>query len=666
MTQPDARGKTWLGHMETLYAGLTWHIFPMPTYSGAAVRSPGLFPPLASLPLTVAPSPQTITMEPDLHRYASDGVSAWMTDIERSTGFQPKLYGFDLGRVTETWDDTGSSDYRRVSPSEPPATRGAKYCQSEYELMIDLMVGVWRNDGEIFAGHSIFNPFVGTVPAANVNLTNYSNLIRDVKKAHDELGVPIEEWRQHVRLENVVLGTSGTIADWSIDPAVGSTDIGKTNDALRLGIEILEAKCTSAGRLFARVLATLAPEGKAIYYRPLHEPNTKFFWWADTDTIKLTNPGTGAHRYYAAYRRLYRTCCEAVIDGLQREYSALLANDPELPEMTPEELRARIKFVMNLNGITEPYTPQPSGNVDADRFAANATLIDRRRDEMKRDLAKFLNAASASAIAASTLGDLSGFVDILSLDYYEDNLNLTAPSAPPGGANVGGTPYLPRTGPTTTTSQPFAPSNSALYTQYLEVARAAKRLGVEHALAEVGLRAQYRGKMYGHYEDDQGRVADVWPSADSRFFTSTIRQAIELPGGTLPPASAADPPRPDPASLAIDRPKWVMFWTNRVENSVLEGPVLNGGNPATPAVSGQYLMNPFTDHTIEFFTPSFKWGGAGGGYTIGSVSVSVTPPLGIGGLGPFHTQNVDAYNLATTDFYLFVTTAVRAGVLEVL
>lgn len=143
-------------------------------------------------------------------------------------------------------------------------------------------------------------------------------------------------------------------------------------------------------------------------------------------------------------------------------------------------------------------------------------------------------------------------IDLLGLDYYQDS-------------QLGGT--------------------DTLSAQYAELVTRATAHNKAHALTEVGIRTGYSGKLYGPYGG-----ADPWsPPSDRSFFGGSVR-AVAL----------------------AHQPLWVMFWANRMGNSVLSNYAPTTTNSAMPNHSGLYYgdaepngtcVDVFADPDSELFTP---------------------------------------------------------------
>ncbi len=161
-----------------------------------------------------------------------------------------------------------------------------------------------------------------------------------------------------------------------------------------------------------------------------------------------------------------------------------------------------------------------------------------------------------------------GNIDILGLDYYEDWAKEWRNSGLPDQYEA------------------VALKTEAMKTTF--------RLSWEHALTEVSVRTKganrgkTKGKLYGEYDG-----APAW----SRFFMF----------GASPIYNRQFFDRIVYRLVADHQPKWVLFWVNRVGNSILSSfePTTATTPTGTPAVYYHSGTNVFSDDNVEHYFPIF-------------------------------------------------------------
>lgn len=232
---------------------------------------------------------------------------------------------------------------------------------------------------------------------------------------------------------------------------------------------------------------------------------------------------------------------------------------------------------------------------------------------------------------ATEYNEFINSIDIFGLDYYEDWATEWSRSGLPAQY------------------QAIVDKTNAMNTDF--------GVSWEHALTEVSIRTvgKFKGKIYGEYDG-----VPAWPrrpdisglnSLNRRFFEKVVYKLVK-----------------------DHQPKWVLFWINRVGNSILNSfePTTGQAENGTPPMFYDHRTNVFTSHYVEHFFPifpaepfvvdTFKAGDDSGTKTFFPISQTEQVPNlpGANASGALNIH-VEPYKDAILDFFQMVPPERRAG-----
>jgi len=465
---------SWIGQEEAHYFGLQWHLDIPQTYSSE-------FNAAGPSPVTVY-APQNIPSPVQLSQTNRGGTSAipvnaatprsWITDLERTTGRLPSIFGFDYGRVTEVFYD--SSNVKKEIYHKSRANRVGSFDSSERNLLKDLVLSTLKNGSEVTISYHSFNPWIPQGGPGNL-------------KGHSDIAPMLEQPEGSIDVDQTLQGSD----------IVGDHDNTNPDDILKVWnskIDILAADLKE----WLIGSASFAND-KIIYIRPFHETNGNFFWWGRVD------PDSDA--YHRNFKKLWVHTIDRIKDKVSNNGQGALLG--------------RLKFVLSFNH----HHTGAAG--------------------LRQELLKYFFVDGASDFSSPLLTDdeLSSIddafirsVDMIGLDYYEDNLDEHS--------------WLNMT----------PPSVSNLYQQYQVIYNLAGRLGVDHALTEVGING---AKLYN----------DVATRTPRHFFNSVVYETAKE-----------------------FQPKWVLLWANRMGHTAVTA--------AIPSNNDYDTKNVFTDSSVEIYLPA--------------------------------------------------------------
>ena len=167
--------KVRFGHQESLFSGLQWHLDVPINYvgqfKGTGTNQKIVFPGKAD---TSGNSPSRANVNIKTHLQGSPPI--WKTDVERSIGQQPKMYGFDFGIIGDVFyrSELGTlrkrlicqkTPYERVKFVRPPVnlfgpppSSHEGWLTSVENMMRDLMLSAWHEGGEVCLSYHMVNP----------------------------------------------------------------------------------------------------------------------------------------------------------------------------------------------------------------------------------------------------------------------------------------------------------------------------------------------------------------------------------------------------------------------------------------------------------------------------------------------------------------------------
>lgn len=269
--------ETWLGHQETLYSGLRWHLKVPANYS-EQFNPPSrvVFPGDARVNFAGTSSQAKVDLE------GFTGV--WATDVELATNERPAMYGFDFSRCTETWID-GSGKVRTILEA-PLSERNdtSKWIPGERAMMKDLICSTLYKGGEVTISFHMLNPFFPQVSSVNDG---------------GDLGALFT-----FRSGSPVMSDPGNFV-WN-------------NVEVR---DYVGVRYRYLGEMLDEILDNPnVPSSKKIYIRPFHEPNVQFFWWGQQQGEAQT-----AGNFLWNYHNLFCYAYDKIVEGLTGNVQAKLA-----------------------------------------------------------------------------------------------------------------------------------------------------------------------------------------------------------------------------------------------------------------------------------------------------------------------------------------------------
>ncbi|MEL6380522.1 MAG: glycosyl hydrolase [Pseudomonadota bacterium] len=312
--------QTWLGHQETLYSGVRWHLEVPASYTEQFNPPSRVVFPGSARVNTSAGSNAAVNLE--------GFVGAWATDVELATQKAPKMYGFDFSRCTETFVDTSDGNKIKTILEAPMSFRNdtSKFIAGERAIMKDLILSTFYRGGEVSISYHMLNPFFGvqssvTTPAQLGNLFSFSSA-------------------------DPVLSDPGNFV-WQ-------------NQVIR---DYVGVRYKYFGEMLDEILDhPNMPAGKTIYIRPFHEPNVNFFWWGERSASDNANA-----QYIWNYHNLFCYAYDKIVEGLSGNVQQKLD---------------RLKFVFsintesNLQGVLEDYVPSnPASGSLAETFTNGVSVL---------------------------------------------------------------------------------------------------------------------------------------------------------------------------------------------------------------------------------------------------------------------------------------------------
>lgn len=312
--------ETWLGHQETLYSGLRWHL-KVPANYTEQFNPPGrvVFPGKARVNFASSSAQAKVDLE------GFTGV--WATDIELATSERPAMYGFDFSRCTETWVDTAGKI--RTIMEAPLSDRNdpSKWISGERAMMKDLICSTLYEGGEATISYHMFNPFTPVLPS--VNAGDLGSLFQFIS-GEPTLSDPGNFVWNNVEVRDYV-GVRYRYLGEMLDEIFDNPNV---------------------------------PSSKKIYIRPFHEPNVQFFWWGQQQGEAPT-----AGNFLWNYHNLFCYAYDKIVEGLTGNVAAKLD---------------RIGFVFaintdpgdNLVSILDDYIPAnpPAGSL-AEQFVNGVDVL---------------------------------------------------------------------------------------------------------------------------------------------------------------------------------------------------------------------------------------------------------------------------------------------------
>lgn len=300
--------QAWLGHQETLYSGLLWHL-DVPHHNTQSQFDPinGMivFPGRAAVNIT------TPGLASNLAQVNIQGhTGAWVTDIQYATNKRPRLYGFDFGRVTEAWDD--AANVIKLMPELPVTQRNnanIEFSIGERTMMRDLISSTLFEGGEVIISYHMFNPFFGQVMSR----------------------IPGYEIWKYLTFESTLIQNS-TPQNSSVN-FVGGLDTHDvtTNQRSR---DYMFARFNHLGDMLDDILSdTQVPNTCNIYLRLFHEANLEFFWWG-----RPKGSSSLSQTYIDNFHKLW---CFAV-NTIESRMTGLTQTEKDLK-------KDRLKFVFSAN-----------------------------------------------------------------------------------------------------------------------------------------------------------------------------------------------------------------------------------------------------------------------------------------------------------------------------
>lgn len=301
--------ETWLGHQETLYSGVRWHLDVPAQYTEQFNPPSRVVFPGAARVNAPAGGNAAVSLE--------GFVGAWATDVELATQRAPKMYGFDFSRCTETFVDTSDGNKIKTILEAPMSFRNdtSKFVAGERAMMKDLILSTLHSGGEVSISYHMLNPFFGvqssvTTPGDLGALFSFAS------------GAP-------------TLDDPGNFV-WQ-------------NQVVR---DYVGVRYKYFGQMLNEILDHPSlPAGKDIYIRPFHEPNVKFFWWGEAQ-----NQSSLTSQYLWNYHNLFCYAFDKIVEGLSGNVQQKID---------------RLKFVFSINtqsglqSALDDYVPSnpPSGSL---------------------------------------------------------------------------------------------------------------------------------------------------------------------------------------------------------------------------------------------------------------------------------------------------------------